>query len=93
MSQQKLALQGLVKGLVQGVFFRLETQKKARQLQLNGWVRNTANGHVEVCICGDEDSIRLMLEWLHRGPPRARVSSVDLASVTDPLVVDFQIVG
>ena len=35
-----------VLGKVQGVFFRKNTQKTAKELGLNGWVRNEADGTV-----------------------------------------------
>ncbi len=52
-SDNKMILQGLVKGRVQGVFFRAETQAEAIRLGLSGWVRNTIDGNVEVLIAGD----------------------------------------
>ena len=47
------AVTGLVKGKVQGVCFRAEAQKKARNFALTGWVRNTDDGNVEVLIAGN----------------------------------------
>jgi acylphosphatase len=66
-----------VSGRVQGVGFRYACLIKARSLEVSGWVRNTVNGDVEVCAEGvDVDDL---LEWLHKGPPHARVSSVDFS--------------
>ena len=48
------AVTGLVKGKVQGVCFRTEAQKKARNFALTGWVRNTDDGDVEVLIAGNK---------------------------------------
>ena len=93
MPTQKVSMQGLIKGRVQGVFFRMETQKQASQLQLTGWVRNTSAGDVEVLICGDEANVGSMIEWLHQGPTLARVLAVDLAAISNPDLDDFQIVG
>jgi len=93
MSTQQLAMQGLIKGRVQGVFFRMETQKQALQLQLTGWVRNTGAGHVEVLICGDQAKVASMIEWLHQGPALAHVAAVDLAIISNPELDDFQIAG
>lgn len=73
-----VSLTGLVKGRVQGVFFRAETQAQAQRLGLTGWVRNTGDGHVEVLVSGAEGAVRAMRAWLLQGPPRARVDSLEL---------------
>lgn len=77
-SDNKMILQGLVKGRVQGVFFRAETQAEAIRLGLSGWVRNTIDGHVEVLIAGDSEMVEQMRSWLLQGPPRARVDALEL---------------
>ena len=41
-----------VRGLVQGVFYRASTEQTALRLGLAGWVRNCANGDVELIACG-----------------------------------------
>lgn len=63
----------LVKGRVQGVFFRQSTLEQAEMLGITGWVRNLDNGDVECVICGETDTIEQMLAWLKRGPERAQV--------------------
>lgn len=79
----QLFLQGLVKGRVQGVFFRAETQATAIWLGLSGWVRNTDEGHVEVLIGGDPEAVEAMREWLWQGPPRARVDALELVEIPE----------
>ncbi len=93
MSDNNIYRHGFVSGLVQGVFFRLETQKQAQQLGIYGWVRNTDDGRVEVFICGPAETVAEMETWLHHGPPRARVSSVELQNVEPMEFDDFLIVG
>jgi acylphosphatase len=73
-----LSLTGLVKGRVQGVFFRAGTQAAAQRLGIHGWVRNTVEGHVEVLISGNEEAVREMQSWLLQGPRTARVDSLEL---------------
>jgi len=85
------ALRGLVKGRVQGVFFRAETQRQAQELGLAGWVRNTAGGHVELLIAGEEAALERMREWLRQGPVLAKVDSVELRQDEDPGLPGFQI--
>lgn len=86
-----MTMQGLVKGTVQGVFFRASTQRQAEQLGIGGWVRNTADGHVEVCISGDAGKIAEMLVWLHQGPMRAKVTDVGLTPIECPPIHGFTI--
>ncbi len=78
--QATVSLTGLVKGRVQGVFFRAETQAQATRLGLGGWVRNTSEGHVEVLISGPACKVLEMQAWLEAGPPRARVDKLELVA-------------
>ena len=85
--------QGYVAGRVQGVFFRLETQKQARTLGLRGWVRNLIDGRVEFLLCGDESAIEAMQAWLARGPKLARVDKLFLEPIEAGEVEDFKILS
>jgi acylphosphatase len=69
----------VVRGRVQGVFFRVETRDRARSLGLSGWVRNTPDGSVEAVFEGDRERIESMLAWCRRGPSLARVDEVEAA--------------
>jgi len=86
-----IALQGCVKGRVQGVFFRVSTQQQALKLGIGGWVRNTPDGHVEVCLTGPEERVADMVQWLYSGPARAQVVQVDLSPIDCEPLPDFQI--
>jgi acylphosphatase len=70
----------IVKGLVQGVFFRVECRSRAEALELAGWVRNRADGAVEAVFEGDAERVESMTAWMRHGPPRARV---DEAAVSE----------
>lgn len=65
-----------IEGLVQGVFYRAHTQKKAQALKITGWVRNEVDGSVTVYACGTPDAIEELESWLWVGPPSARVENV-----------------
>lgn len=65
-----------VEGLVQGVFYRAQTQKKAQALNIRGWVRNEVDGSVTVYACGEPAAIEELESWLWVGPPSARVENV-----------------
>ncbi|MCR4347598.1 MAG: acylphosphatase [Sulfuricaulis sp.] len=66
----------LVSGQVQGVFFRASAQDTARKLGLSGWVRNLADGRVELVACGEEAQVKQLEKWLRQGPRHARVEQV-----------------
>ena len=67
-----------VRGMVQGVFFRVETRDRARSLGLSGWVTNARDGTVRAAFEGDEERVRSMVDWCGRGPSGARVEAVDV---------------
>lgn len=86
-----VALTGLIRGRVQGVFFRAETQARARKLGLSGWVKNTGEGHVAILVAGPEDAVSNMQKWLSKGPPLARVDKVELTECKVPETSGFEI--
>jgi acylphosphatase len=71
------AIHAYVSGRVQGVGFRYTCCHEAQCLGLSGWVRNEWNGDVEVWAEGSAEKLDRFLQWLRRGPPGARVDSVD----------------
>ena len=66
----------VVRGAVQGVFFRVEARDRARSLRLAGWVRNAPDGSVEAVFEGEDDRVESMVDWCRRGPRGARVDDV-----------------
>ena len=70
-----------VSGRVQGVCFRMYTQQQARILGLTGWVRNLADGRVEVMASGEEERLKTLQDWLQKGPEMAKVLNVDLKNI------------
>ena len=69
----------IIKGRVQGVFFRAETRRRAEELGLTGWVRNNPDGTVEAVAEGDTTLVEKFVNWCHEGPPRARVKAVQVS--------------
>ena len=67
----------LVRGRVQGVGFRWFVEREAHILGIAGWVRNNADGAVEVLAQGTADQLRSMRDRLQQGPRAARVDTVD----------------
>lgn len=76
------AFSAFVRGRVQGVGFRYSCLHEARLMGLSGWVRNTKDGDVEVWSEGPKEKQVQFLQWLHRGPPSARVDAVQCRSQT-----------
>lgn len=68
----------VVRGRVQGVFFRVSTRDVAHQLGLTGWVRNLPSGNVEVLCEGGADAVNSFVEWCREGPEVARVRDVEI---------------
>lgn len=66
----------MVFGKVQGVFYRESTRQMAQLLSITGWVKNNADGTVELIACGTQENIDKLVTWLHQGPPAARVTEV-----------------
>jgi acylphosphatase len=67
-----------VSGMVQGVFFRSETQYEAKKRGVTGWVRNLPDGRVEAVFEGEEEKVKELINFCKHGPPGARVISVDV---------------
>ena len=72
------ALHCRVSGRVQGVCFRHFTKCEADRLGVTGWVKNCPDGAVEVLICGDNEQLQAMRDWLAHGPEMARVDSLEV---------------
>jgi len=66
----------IVKGRVQGVFFRRTTLEEAERLGLSGFVKNRPDGSVEIEAEGSEEALRAFLDFCRRGPEHAQVEDV-----------------
>ena len=73
----KKRLHLIVHGRVQDVSYRYYTARNARGLQLTGFVRNLADGTVEVVVEGEEENRKKLLEYSKEGPMVAKVTRVD----------------
>ncbi|KAJ3694821.1 hypothetical protein LUZ60_000198 [Juncus effusus] len=76
----------LIKGRVQGVFFRDWTVENAKQLGLRGWVRNRRDGSVEAVFSGRTDAVQEMVDRRCRvGPPHAAVTGLSSFPVEEEM--------
>jgi acylphosphatase len=76
--EELIALHAHFAGIVQGVYFRMNTQRQARKLGLKGWVRNLHDGRVEAWIEGERSAIGELLEFCQTSIPGAQVDMVDM---------------
>ena len=66
----------VIRGRVQGVFYRTTCAAEARRRSVAGWVRNLPDGTVEAVFEGASTQVEGLIEWCRSGPPGARVDSV-----------------
>lgn len=67
----------IVRGRVQGVYFRQSAKDQADASGLAGWVRNRTDGTVEAVVEGPAEGVAQFLDWCHRGPTHAQVEEVE----------------
>ena len=86
------ALRFLVGGKVQGVWFRASTRDRAVALNLRGFARNLPDGRVEILALGEDDAVEQLAQWLHYGPPQARVDELErLDAEDDASIASFEV--
>lgn len=82
------AVRFLIGGKVQGVWFRASARDQAVALNLRGFARNLGDGRVEVLAIGDDDAVEQLAQWLHFGPPQARVDELERIETEEDVDVD-----
>lgn len=70
----------VVRGHVQGVFFRETARRRAQTARVAGWVRNNADGSVEAVFEGEPEAVERLVAFCSEGPRGARVDWVDVVS-------------
>lgn len=66
----------VIRGRVQGVWFRESMRLEAENLGVRGWVANRADGSVEAVVQGTREQVEAITRWARRGPEQAQVSEV-----------------
>ncbi len=82
----------VIKGKVQGVYYRQTTQEKATMLGITGTVRNLPDRNVKVIATGTREKLDVLIDWCRQGPSRAEVSSIDISDEPLQEFKDFSIV-
>jgi acylphosphatase len=74
---ERIARRLVIRGRVQGVWFRESMRLEAEALGLGGWVRNRLDGSVEAFVEGPTEAVEKLVRWAHRGPDHADVADVE----------------
>ncbi|MBE7174113.1 MAG: acylphosphatase [Williamsia sp.] len=82
----------IVKGRVQGVFYRASAKKMADKTGITGKVRNREDGDVEIWATGTEERLQEFIAWCKEGPSGAQVSAVVPEWLPDQPFTGFSIV-
>ena len=89
--QQTISI--IVKGKVQGVFYRQTTQEKAIALGITGTVRNQPDRSVKIVATGTKGQLDKLAAWCKQGPSRAEVSEINCYEEAPRTFPDFRIVA
>jgi acylphosphatase len=79
MADDRVRRHVVVRGEVQGVFFRDSTRREAESHGVSGWVKNRDDGSVEAVFEGPADAVEAVLEWCRSGPSRAHVEDMHVS--------------
>ena len=78
MSETRIRRRVILRGQVQGVFFRGSTEEEAARRGVDGWVRNRRDGSVEAAFEGAPDNVLALVAFAREGPRYARVTSLEV---------------
>lgn len=82
----------LIRGKVQGVFYRASAREMAEEFGVTGWIKNTPEGDVEAMASGNEEQLQQFIDWCKSGPPHAVVADVAISRIEDHDFEKFRIV-
>ncbi len=88
-AEKKVGL--LIRGKVQGVFYRESARQQAAALGLRGYVKNLPSGEVEAEVHGPSGSVETFMAWCRRGPAGARVDAVEERASSGRTFQDFKV--
>src|SRR5271167_2621738 len=79
-----------IEGSVQGVGYRDFVMASARELAVDGWIRNRSDGTVEVLVSAANTAVEKLVGFCMKGPPGARVANVELHKAEPPAETGFR---
>ncbi|MFY0644087.1 MAG: acylphosphatase [Bacteroidia bacterium] len=85
------SVQIIVKGKVQGVYFRASAKQRALMLGVSGTIQNQQDGSVCIEANGEQDQLQNMVDWCRKGPALARVKGVEVKEVSSQETGSFKI--
>jgi acylphosphatase len=89
---EKIHKEMLVKGKVQGVFFRTSAKMAADDLGIKGQIRNLPNGNVLIAAEGEVSQMEAFIAWCRQGPPLAKVTELSITVSPLKYYAGFEIV-
>ena len=81
----------VVRGQVQGVFFRDTTRRLAVQHGVAGWVRNRPDGAVEAVFEGADEAVERLVRFCYEGPRGACVDNVEVSDEAPEHLAGFRV--
>lgn len=90
MSERQVAIRAVIRGRVQGVWYRGWTEGRAARHGLDGWVRNLDDGSVEAVFKGPEPVVHGMIQDCWKGPSAARVEEIRTFDFDEPVAPGFR---
>jgi acylphosphatase len=81
----------VVRGRVQGVFFRDSVRRRAESRGVTGWVSNRRDGAVEAVFEGEPDAVASLVEYAREGPRAAEVEDVEVSDEEPEGLSGFEI--
>lgn len=73
----------IVKGSVQGVFYRATAKNIAEKIGITGWIKNTKDGDVEIMATGTAERLKQFIDWCKKGPAKAIVTEILISPKPD----------
>ena len=85
------AIRMIVKGKVQGVYYRASAKKTADRLNIRGWIKNLPDKNVEIKATGSVELLQKYIDWCRQGPPGAVVQDVIVEEIPEEGFIGFRI--
>jgi len=82
----------LIKGKVQGVYYRIAAKDEADKLGITGWVKYISEGRVEIMATGSQVQLQQFIDWCRKGPEKADVTNVIVTPLSEEAFDEFTII-